>query len=456
MDYKVPTHPDIDTYFSMNPISKSLTRIEDGSYPKFVTEYAKTLKRVMKLADKIIERVERQQLIRENEIDIREKQSLRAQVSKSKALDDITNAIIGKRKRDCDGDDENDENGHINDETFDNEQKIREKYAMPPFNIKVSSRQIFTWDYTISKIEIKENSMKDWINNGHNFSHDFRQFQKSIIEKLKTDPTLSYATDIESIIALSSIMILRRNKKPTYITCTENEWRMAFPHITYKFKMPALIQVTPLMRSDSAEFEDLWRQNWSKVSLLENQNDKRIFDSMQIITRNLANGESSSSKNQRSGDGNAHGLKPDFRLISEDENQSEILFGEIKPPKVENHKFIVNQALSKLANLMKDALDQGIHDETYGNRIEFWRITLNYDGLYQFVSLVEMTFPTEVAEFLVILSVMERCYELKELVIETEQRSMRNGSSQLSVNYQRDSNSSPMKTKVPIIDVRTS
>ncbi|RHZ44026.1 hypothetical protein Glove_772g22 [Diversispora epigaea] len=524
MDYKVPTHPDIDTYFSMNPISKwqifdgfinfklesdraytasdlfrcfcrSLTRIEDGSYPKFVTEYAKDLKGAMK------------QLMRENEIDIREKQSLRAQVSKSKALDDITNAIIGKRKRDCDGDDENNENGHINDETFDNEQKIREKYAMSPFNIKVSSRQIFTWDYVISKIEIKENSMKDWINNGHNFSHDFRQFQKSIIEKLKTDPTLSYTTDIESIIALSSIMILRKNKKPTYITCTDNEWRMAFPHITYKFKMPALIQVTvcsymqPLMRGDSAEFEDLWRQNWSKVSLLEDQNDKRIFDSMQIITRNFfynlpygknknlsnkdtyihrtchvileeifrienmqlvwANGESSSSKNQRSGDGNAHGLKPDFRLISEDENQSEILFGEIKSPKVENHKFIVNQALAKLANLMKDALDQGIHDETYGvlingNRIEFWRITLNYNGLYQYVSLVEMTFPTEVAEFLVILSVMERCYELKELVIETEQRSMRNGSSQLSVNYQRDSNSSPMKTKVPIINVRTS
>lgn len=43
----------------------------------------------------------------------------------------------------------------------------------------------------------------------------------------------------------------------------------------------------PLMRSDSTEFEELWRQNWSKVSLLKDQNDKRIFDSMQIITRNL-------------------------------------------------------------------------------------------------------------------------------------------------------------------------
>ncbi|CAG8672395.1 8159_t:CDS:2, partial [Paraglomus brasilianum] len=109
-------------------------------------------------------------------------------------------------------------------------------------------------------------------------------------------------------------------------------------------------------------------------------------------------------------------------------------------------------ALSKLAILMKDALDIGIYDETYGilingNRIEFWRITLNYDGLYQLVSLVEMTFPTKVAEFLVILSVMERCYELKELVLGTEQRNMRKSNSRLNENYQHDSNSSPMKTK---------
>ncbi|CAG8590724.1 14664_t:CDS:2, partial [Acaulospora colombiana] len=134
MDYKVPAHAEIDTYFSANPISKwqlfdayinfkledgrvhtaselfrtfcgSLAYIERGSYPKFVTEYAKKLKMAtktkrnffMEFAEKLIERVERRQLMKENEIDIQEKQSLRAQVSKSKALDDITNAIIGKR-----------------------------------------------------------------------------------------------------------------------------------------------------------------------------------------------------------------------------------------------------------------------------------------------------------------------------------------------------------------------
>ncbi|KAF0478506.1 hypothetical protein F8M41_024042 [Gigaspora margarita] len=500
MNYTVPAHVEIDTYFSVIPISKwqhldmyinfkledgqlhtalelyrsfcrSLSCIERGSYPKFVTDYAKNLKMVVK--------------------------SLWAQAFESKALDDITNAItsIGKckrerkRKRESNDDDENDI------ETFDNEQTAIENYTTSARELSNDLRCLY------SKLKRALNKFSHW--NIHNFSDDFQKFQKSIIEKLKTEPTLSYATDVESIIALASIMILRKNKRPAYILCTEKEWQMAFPHITYKFKMPTLIQVTSLIRGDSAEFEDFWRQNWSKVSLLEDQNDKRIFDSMQIITRNFfynllygknknlsnentyvhrtfhvileeifhienmqlvwSNEESSLSRNQCSGDGKTHGLKPDFRIISENENydQSEILFGEIKPPKVENHKFVVNQTLAKLANLIKDALDQGIHDETYGvlingNRIEFWRITLNYDGLYQFVSLIEMTFPTEVAEFLIILSVMERCYELKELVIEMEQRSMRNSSSQLSINYQHDSNSNSIKTKVPIINIRTS
>ena len=40
--------------------------------------------------------------------------------------------------------------------------------------------------------------------------------------------------------ALSSIMLLRKNKKPAYISCTDNEWRMAFPQITYKSRCQPL------------------------------------------------------------------------------------------------------------------------------------------------------------------------------------------------------------------------
>ncbi|CAJ0755820.1 1157_t:CDS:2 [Entrophospora sp. SA101] len=232
MYYKIPAHAEIDTYLSTNPISewhllnvymnsklesnplmtapdlfrsfcRSLTFIEkneNDSYPKYVMEYAKKLRMTMK------------QLMKENEIDIQEKQS--------KALDDITNKIIQKCKR---GGNDNDENEFDNDRTrtSDNgeiEPMIQENceeidtsarghnndFTVSSFGVEVSSKQIFTWDYVIQKMEIKENSLKD-----------------------------------------------------------------------------------PLMMGDLVGFEELWRLNWSKVSLLEDQNDKRIFDSMQIITHNF-------------------------------------------------------------------------------------------------------------------------------------------------------------------------
>ncbi|CAJ0849435.1 14887_t:CDS:2 [Entrophospora sp. SA101] len=283
MYYKIPAHAEIDTYLSTNPISewhllnvymnsklesnplmtapdlfrsfcRSLTFIEkneNDSYPKYVMEYAKKLRMTMK----------------------------------SKALDDITNKIIQKCKR---GGNDNDENEFDNDRTRTSDNGEIEPMIQENCEEIDTSARGHNNDFTVSSFGVV------WINNdGHNFSDDFWQFQRSIIEKLKIDPVLSYVTNIESIIALSSIMVLRKNKKPTYVLCTDNEWRMAFPHITYKFKIPALIQVIvcsytqPLMMGDLVGFEELWRLNWSKVSLLEDQNDKRIFDSMQIITHNF-------------------------------------------------------------------------------------------------------------------------------------------------------------------------
>ncbi|CAJ0752275.1 15072_t:CDS:2 [Entrophospora sp. SA101] len=172
MYYKIPAHAEIDTYLSTNPISewhllnvymnsklesnplmtapdlfrsfcRSLTFIEkneNDSYPKYVMEYAKKLRMTMK------------QLMKENEIDIQEKQS--------KALDDITNKIIQKCKR---GGNDNDENEFDNDRTrtSDNgeiEPMIQENceeidtsarghnndFTVSSFGVVVSSKQIFT------------------------------------------------------------------------------------------------------------------------------------------------------------------------------------------------------------------------------------------------------------------------------------------------------------------------
>nr|CAG8628257.1 4637_t:CDS:10 [Entrophospora candida] len=445
MEYKISTNLNIDAYFSNQPISKwhrfdayiidmlksnpiitpqqlhtsfckSLSVIENnqnGGCPKYVLNYATKLRKAVKkqrktyfidLAEKLVERTQRENLMQENKIDIQQKQD--------------SDAFM------------------INLESNDN----YEIENMMDF------KHVFTWDHVIPKMQIQENSLKD-----------FRQFQMSTIENLKIDPVLSYTTDVESILALSSIMMLRKNRKSIYISCTDEKWQAAFPRIVYKFRMPPLVQsvicsyTQHLMNNEIMELEDLWRQNWSKISILENQQDKKIFDSMQLIARNFKNlsdedtyihktchmileeifrietmqlvCESISSKTQCAKEGVIHGKKPDFRLLCKHGN--EILFGEAKPPRTANCKAITNQALIKLATFMKDSLDIGAHDETYG-------IIVN------------------AAEFLVILNVMERCYELKEMILETEQR-RRKKNILLNTNYQRDTNSSPAKTKVPII-----
>ncbi|CAG8600582.1 21882_t:CDS:2 [Gigaspora rosea] len=198
LDYKVPTHIKIDTYFSTIPVSKwhrlndhmnsklrasplstapdlyrsfhrsLVERNEDGGYPKYIVDYAKKLKTAVKskkdffieLAEKIIDRIDRRELMKENKVDI-------YHASKSKALDDITNAITRKRKR-------------RNENYATSAREPSSDFAISSFGLVNQ-----TWDHVVPKMEIKENFLKDWINEEHTFSEDFRQFQKSIIEKLK-------------------------------------------------------------------------------------------------------------------------------------------------------------------------------------------------------------------------------------------------------------------------------
>ncbi|CAG8576642.1 4971_t:CDS:2 [Funneliformis mosseae] len=203
MDYKVPAHIEIDTYFSTILVSKWHCLNDYMNFKLGISPLstAPDLYRFFYRSLAIVEKNEA-----ENNIDICEKQTMRDQASKSKALDDIINAITGKRKRDSNDDCENELNKEMVRRTsfFENyatsAREPNNNFAISSFGIEVSSKQILTWDHVVPKMEINENSLKDWINEGHNFSKDFWQFQKSIIEKLKVNPVLSYVTDCESII----------------------------------------------------------------------------------------------------------------------------------------------------------------------------------------------------------------------------------------------------------------
>ncbi|CAB4381518.1 unnamed protein product [Rhizophagus irregularis] len=83
---------------------------------------------------------------------------------------------------------------------------------------------VLSWSHAIDKVVINNVSENDWVTqNGHNISTDFRNFQLKSIEKLKTNPTLSYAKEISLILCLSSIMYCNEFK-PEYLECSEKTW----------------------------------------------------------------------------------------------------------------------------------------------------------------------------------------------------------------------------------------
>ncbi|CAJ0850783.1 15764_t:CDS:2 [Entrophospora sp. SA101] len=257
----------------------------------------------------------------------------------------------------------------------------------------------------------------------------------SVIGNLKIDPALSYGTDVESIL----MPPLVQNVICSYTQVNNLGFYTLYGSLLLKTLITS-VYCKHLMNNEITELEEFWRQNWSKIWILENQEDKKIFDSMQLIAHNFI-----SSKARYTKEGVIYGKKPDFRLLCK--HGSEILFGEAKPPITANCRAVTNQAFIKLATFMKDALDTGVHGETYGVIVNVKLPRL----LYQFASLVELILPAEAAEFIVILNVVERCYELKEMILETEQRRMKKNTL-LNMNYQHYTNSSPAKTKVPIIN----
>ncbi|CAG8643822.1 24661_t:CDS:2, partial [Dentiscutata erythropus] len=120
---------------------------------------------------------------------------------------------------------------------------------------------------------------------------------------------------------LSFIMYVKEEMSK-YINCTSQVWKDAF----------ALTPVTlPIsLLTDRKVLREKWRQNWAKCDASMTEREANIFECVQLVTRNLANGESSSSKERRKSD-------------------------EIKLPCAANN--VINHALIKLGELMKGSLD---------------------------------------------------------------------------------------------------
>ncbi|CAI2191258.1 17153_t:CDS:2, partial [Funneliformis geosporum] len=267
-------------------------------------------------------------------------------------------------------------------------------------------------------------------------------------------------------------------------------------------KRPYEDREQPDLLNDKQSLNTKWRNNWAKGNTLLTDEDKDIFDCVQIVSRNFftylssvsynenkkldedtfihrychqileeifnktelslvwANGESESSKERRLLDGHNHGRKPDFRILSKIDDT---IFGEIKPPHCSN---TINKSIIKLAEFMKGSLDFIINIygyvaglETYelkpiGSEIKIFSIDLVYDGLYRCNLLSKVLFPTESANFLNIITVVSTLYSLLERarstinIINSSQLITESSSPRHS--YCRNSNSSPKKIRVPI------
>ncbi|CAG8663259.1 1811_t:CDS:2, partial [Funneliformis caledonium] len=66
--------------------------------------------------------------------------------------------------------------------------------------------------YITEKIIIDHSSNHDWIMNEYNISEDFHEFQTQTVEQLKYNPFFSYATEVDKILCLSSIMYVKEDK----------------------------------------------------------------------------------------------------------------------------------------------------------------------------------------------------------------------------------------------------
>ncbi|CAB5389079.1 unnamed protein product [Rhizophagus irregularis] len=283
---------------------------------------------------------------------------------------------------------------------------------------------VLSWSHAIDKVVINNFSENDWVTqNGHNISTDFRNFQLKSIEKLKTNPTLSYAKEISLILCLSSIMYCNEFK-PEYLECSEKTWSEVRPRSLTPKELPTvadlvIIEYSRLLNKDIFDCVQIVSRNFFIYLSSVSYNESKKLDEDTFVHRYChqileeifnkaefslvwANGESESSKERRLLDGHNHGRKPDFRILTKiDDTDRELMFD-----------LIIN-IYGYVAGL-----------ETYGilicgSEIKIFSIDLAYEGLYRFNLLSKVLFPTENANFLNIITVVSTLYSLLERVKST-------------------------------------
>ncbi|GES85280.1 hypothetical protein GLOIN_2v1528288 [Rhizophagus clarus] len=275
--------------------------------------------------------------------------------------------------------------------------------------------------------DIEDTSKKDWIFENHNLSNDFRNFQQKTIKQVKENSYLCYKKDIHKILCLSNIMLVEQ-KKPSYLTCDQAIWNT----ICRRQTSPVLSLVITTVISEYSsllncfapldEIEDRWCANFAKVTEL-NKGDEDTFvhstlhDLINEMFRDpllelvWANSESTASKRQRSNDKE--------NTVKDSSNSNGLI-------------------------------SFGIW--VTGARIRFYETDLSYDGIYRMVLVSNVVIPTERAQFLNLVTVLEAFFNIKRRISEviTVIASNTPPNSPSRSTYGRVPTSSPKPVKVTI------
>ncbi|CAB5377222.1 unnamed protein product [Rhizophagus irregularis] len=283
------------------------------------------------------------------------------------------------------------------------------------------SKTILSWEHVIDKIKISSNSDHDWLANGYNISRFFREFQINTIERLKKNPTLSYATDVDEILCLSFIIF----------TLTP---------VTLPINVQLIIMEYNTLLTNRKVLREKWRQNWAKCDASMTEKEAKIFECAQLVTRNFFLNISASS----TGD----------NIMNEDtfvHRYCHLMLEEIF--NVTNYKlFWANEESSTSKERRKS--DGSLHEqfwysqcsETFGFiikgcQVELFGMDLAFDGLYRFKKIGRALLPTEDANFLNIEKADRSIEELNRPTTPTGQ------------SYHRESNSSPHKVQIPVLKI---
>uniref|UniRef100_U9T6V6 Uncharacterized protein n=1 Tax=Rhizophagus irregularis (strain DAOM 181602 / DAOM 197198 / MUCL 43194) TaxID=747089 RepID=U9T6V6_RHIID len=318
------------------------------------------------------------------------------------------------------------------------------------------SKTIFSWGHVVDKLKISDKSDHDWLANGYNISKDFRDFQMK--DKLE------------------------------YLKCSEQIWQDALPKPLIPSELPVSAQLNIMQYSrfltDKKLLREKWCHNWTKWEHSMTEEEKNIFECVQLVSRNFflnipsdsidnimdkdtfvhkychsmleeifntsnlklvwANGESDSSKKRRKSDNHKHGRKPDFRVLFNKE--SEIIFGEIKPPRATN--VIVNKALIKLAEFMKGSLDSLHKQFGYSQASETFRIIINADP--SIFKLTRHKFGQDV-----VLNVSAWIYPLMAYIVSSKllNDELNRPTTPTGLSYHRDSNTSSHLVHIPVLNI---